>query len=324
LLYWCFMTRDEISQLFDLPFFALLHRAHAVHQAQFPAGEVQLSTLLSIKTGNCTEDCGYCAQSSRYETAVEAEPLMRTAEVLETARQAAAAGATRFCMGAAWRELADKDLGAVSDMVRGVKALGMETCLTLGMLEPHQAQALKEAGLDFYNHNLDTSREHYGEVITTRTYDDRLRTLNAVRMAGVKVCSGGILGMGENRADRVGLLWELGQLPQPPESVPINRLVPIEGTPMADQVKALLDPFEFVRSIAVARIVFPRSHVRLSAGREGMDDALQALCLYAGANSIFYGDKLLTTGNPQVDADKALLKRLDLVPEGAVLEAVKA
>jgi len=208
--------------------------------------------------------------------------------------------------------------------VRGVKALGLETCLTLGMLEPHQAEALKEAGLDFYNHNLDTSREHYGDVITTRTYDDRLRTLNAVRMAGVKVCSGGILGMGENRADRVGLLWELGQLPQPPESVPINRLVPIEGTPMADQVKALLDPFEFVRSIAVARIVFPRSHVRLSAGREGMDDALQALCFYAGANSIFYGDKLLTTGNPQVDADKALLKRLDLVPEGAALEAVKA
>jgi biotin synthase len=324
LLYWCFMTRDEISQLFDLPFFALLHRAHGVHQAQFPKGQVQLSTLLSIKTGNCTEDCGYCAQSSRYDTVVEAEPLMRTAEVLETARKAAESGATRFCMGAAWRELADKDLGAVSEMVRGVKALGLETCLTLGMLEPHQAEALKEAGLDFYNHNLDTSREHYGDVITTRTYDDRLRTLNAVRMAGVKVCSGGILGMGENRGDRVGLLWELNQLPQPPESVPINRLVPIEGTPMADQVKALLDPFEFVRSIAVARIVFPRSHVRLSAGREGMDDALQALCFYAGANSIFYGDKLLTTGNPQVEADRALLKRLDLAPEGAALEAVKA
>ncbi|HTB21108.1 MAG TPA: biotin synthase BioB [bacterium] len=310
------MTRDEISQLFDLPFFALLHRAHGVHQAQFPAGEVQLSTLLSIKTGNCTEDCGYCAQSSRYETAVEAEPLMRTAEVLDTARKAAEAGATRFCMGAAWRELADKDLGAVSEMVRGVKALGLETCMTLGMMDSGQACRLKEAGLDYYNHNLDTSREYYPQVVGTRTYDDRVDTLKAVRGAGIKVCSGGILGMGESRADRVGLLHELSLLPGSPESVPINRLVPIPGTPLA-AAKPLVDDFEFVRTIAAARILFPRAHVRLSAGREGMDDSLQALCLYAGANSIFYGERLLTTGNPQVEHDLGLLKRLDLKPEAA-------
>lgn len=310
------MTRDAIAALFELPFFDLLHRAHSAHRERFPGGKVQLSTLISIKTGNCSEDCGYCAQSARYDTPVQAEPLMRPADVIEAARRAAESGAGRFCMGAAWRQLADKDLGPIADMVKGVKALGLETCLTLGMLEPHQAQALKEAGLDYYNHNLDSSREFYPEVVGTRTYDDRLRTLNAVRMAGVKVCSGGILGLGEGRADRVGLLWELSQLPVPPESVPINRLVPIDGTPVAKHgASPLIDDFEFVRSIAVARLVFPGSYVRLSAGRQGMDDALQALCFYAGANSIFYGDRLLTTGNPEVEADKALLRRLGLEAE---------
>ncbi|HTB23092.1 MAG TPA: biotin synthase BioB [bacterium] len=308
------MTRTEIAGLFELPFFELLHRARGVHARFFPEGEVQLSTLLSIKTGACPEDCGYCAQSARYETPVEAEPLMDPQAVVAEARKAAATGATRFCMGAGWRRLADRDLPAMEAMVRGVKALGLETCMTLGMMDQGQASRLKEAGLDYYNHNLDTSREYYPEVVGTRTYDDRVDTLKAVREAGLKVCSGGILGMGESRADRVGLLHELSLLPGAPESVPINRLVPIAGTPLA-KTKPLVDDFEFVRCVAVARILFPGSHVRLSAGRETMDDALQALCLYAGANSIFYGERLLTTGNPQVEHDRELLRRLDLKPE---------
>ena len=319
------MTRDQIAALFELPFFDLLHRAHGVHAERFPGGRVQLSTLLSIKTGNCAEDCGYCGQSARYDTPVQAEPLMTPSDVVETARQAAAAGATRFCMGAAWRQLADKDLPAVEAMVKGVKGLGLETCMTLGMMTEEQAKRLSEAGLDYYNHNLDSSREFYPQVVGTRTFDDRLQTLKHVRQAGMKVCSGGILGMGEGRQDRVGLLWELSQLPTPPESVPINRLVPIEGTPLAaPDARPLVDDFEFVRSIAVARLLFPDSHVRLSAGREGMDDALQALCFYAGANSIFYGDKLLTAANPAVQKDRALLGRLDLQPEGLPVEAAKA
>jgi biotin synthase len=317
------MQRDAIAALFELPFFELLHRAHAVHAEQHPEGSVQLSTLLSIKTGNCSEDCGYCAQSARYDTPVEAEPLMDPQAVIASAEAAKASGATRFCMGAAWRQVSDKDLPALETMVSGVRALGLETCMTLGMMNGDQAQRLRAAGLDYYNHNLDSSREFYPEVISTRTYDDRLNTLKNVREAGMKVCSGGILGMGERRQDRVGLLYELSQLPTHPESVPINKLVPIEGTPAADNGQSLVDDFEFVRTIAVARIVFPKAAVRLSAGREGMPDALQALCFYAGANSIFYGDKLLTTGNPAVQRDQALLKRLDLKAAGLPAEVAK-
>jgi biotin synthase len=312
------MERAEIASLFELPFFELLHRAHTVHARRFPDGEVQLATLLSIKTGGCAEDCGYCAQSARYDTPVEAQALMDPAAVVAEAQKAAESGATRFCMGAAWRKLSDRDLPAVEAMVRGVKALGLETCMTLGMMDEGQARRLQTAGLDYYNHNLDTSREYYPEVVGTRTYDDRVDTLKAVRSAGMKVCSGGILGLGESRADRVGLLYELSLLPGAPESVPINRLVPIAGTPLA--AKPLVDDFEFVRTVAVARIVFPGSHVRLSAGRETMDDALQALCLYAGANSIFYGERLLTTGNPRAQHDRELLKRLDLRPEAASVQ----
>ena len=291
--------RQHIADLFDLPFFDLIHQAHAAHKVAWPAGEVQLSTLLSIKTGACVEDCGYCAQSARYDTPVQAEPLMDVNSVIGQAQAAQAAGATRFCMGAAWREVADKDLPALESMVGGVKALGMETCMTLGMMNESQAGRLKQAGLDYYNHNLDSSREFYPEVIGTRTFDDRLNTLKVVRQAGISVCSGGILGMGERREDRVGLLYELAQLPVAPESVPINRLVPIEGTPVSKDAGALIDSFEFVRCIAVARLLFPKAHVRLSAGREGMNPELQALCFYAGANSIFYGEKLLTTGHPR-------------------------
>lgn len=312
------MTRAEIAALFELPFFDLLHRAHAAHLAAFPGGGVELATLLSIKTGGCSEDCGYCAQSARYDTPVESQRLMDTEAVLAEARRAADSGATRFCMGAAWRSLADRDLPAVEDMVRGVKALGLETCVTLGMMNLGQARRLREAGLDYYNHNLDTSREYYPQVVGTRTYDDRVETLGAVRAAGLKVCSGGILGLGESRSDRVGLLHELNLLEAPPESVPINRLVPIPGTPL--EGKPLVDDFEFVRTVAAARILFPLSRVRLSAGREGMDDSLQALCFYAGANSIFYGERLLTAGNPRIEHDRALLARLDLRPEAAKAE----
>ena len=303
-------SRNEIEQLFNLPFNDLLFHAQQVHRGHFNPNEVQVSTLLSIKTGRCPEDCGYCPQSVRYDTDVENEALMPLEQVLEQARAARAKGSSRFCMGAAWRSPKDGDLEQVVEMVKGVKALGLETCLTLGMLSEAQTQRLKEAGLDYYNHNLDTSPEFYGDVITTRTYQDRLDTLQRVRDAGMHVCCGGILGMGEARADRIGLLQQLANQPQHPESVPINLLVKVEGTPLANAEE--LDPIEFVRSIAVARILMPASHVRLSAGREAMSDEMQALCFLAGANSIFYGEKLLTTPNPAADQDRQLFARLGL------------
>lgn len=305
---------DDVAALFALPFNDLLFRAQQVHRENFDANTVQLSTLLSIKTGGCEEDCGYCSQSSHHEAGVKAEKLMDLEAVLDAARNAKANGATRFCMGAAWRSPKDRHLEPVMDMVREVKALGLETCMTLGMLKPEQAQQLKEAGLDYYNHNLDTSPEYYGKIITTRTYQDRLDTIGHVRGAGINVCSGGIVGMGETREARAGLIAQLANMDPYPESVPINNLVPIEGTPLAGT--EALDPFEFVRTIAVARITMPRAMVRLSAGREVMDEALQALCFMAGANSIFYGEKLLTTGNPQAERDRALLARLDIRAEG--------
>ena len=307
--------RQEVLDLFALPFNDLLFRAHTLHRRYFPPNTVQLSTLLSIKTGACPEDCAYCPQSVRYDTAVKTEPLMEVDAVLDAARDAKANGATRFCMGAAWRSPKDRDLAKVETMVREVKALGLETCLTLGMLKQHQAQRLAEAGLDYYNHNLDTSPEHYEKIITTRTYQDRLDTLAHVREAGVKVCCGGIVGMGEGEGDRAELLRQLAILPQHPESVPINNLVQVSGTPLAGG--AALDPLEFVRTIAVARVLMPRSHVRLSAGRTEMSDELQALCFFAGANSIFYGEKLLTTGNPQNARDRALLQKLGITTEGS-------
>lgn len=300
----------EIAALYELPFNDLLFRAQQVHRAHFDPNQVQVSTLLSIKTGRCPEDCGYCPQSVRYDTGLEDAPLLPVDEVLEQARAARERGASRFCMGAAWRAPKDRDLDQVVEMVREVKAMGLETCLTLGMLTEAQTARLREAGLDYYNHNLDTSPDFYGEIITTRTYQDRLDTLARVREAGIKVCCGGIVGMGEDRADRIGLLRELANQPQHPESVPINLLVKVEGTPLAEAED--LDPIEFVRTIAVARILMPRSWVRLSAGREAMDDAQQALCFLAGANSIFYGEKLLTTPNPAADRDRALFDRLGL------------
>jgi biotin synthase len=303
-------SRNEIEQLLNLPFSDLVFHAQQVHRGHFNPNEVQVSTLLSIKTGRCPEDCGYCPQSVRYDTDVENEVLMPLEQVLEQARAAKAKGSSRFCMGAAWRSPKDRDLDQVVKMVKGVKALGLETCLTLGMLSDEQTQRLKEAGLDYYNHNLDTSPEFYGDVITTRTYQDRLDTLQRVRDAGMHVCCGGILGMGEARQDRIGLLQQLANQPQHPESVPINLLVKVEGTPMANVEE--LDPIEFVRSIAVARILMPASHVRLSAGREAMSDEMQALCFLAGANSIFYGEKLLTTPNPAADQDRQLFTRLGL------------
>lgn len=300
----------EIAALYELPFNDLLFRAQQVHREHFDPNQVQVSTLLSIKTGRCPEDCGYCPQSVRYDTGLEDEPLLPVEDVLEQARAARERGASRFCMGAAWRAPKDRDLEPVVEMVREVKAMGLETCLTLGMLTEAQTARLREAGLDYYNHNLDTSPDFYGEIITTRTYQDRLDTLARVREAGIKVCCGGIVGMGEDRADRIGLLRELANQPRHPESVPINLLVKVEGTPLADAED--LDPIEFVRTIAVARILMPRSWVRLSAGREAMDDAQQALCFLAGANSIFYGEKLLTTPNPATDRDRALFERLGL------------
>ncbi len=312
--------RPEVRQLFELPFHELAYRAQQVHRQYWDAGELQASTLLSIKTGACPEDCAYCPQSVRYNTGLEPEPLMAEEEVLSAAHRARDQGATRFCMGAAWRSPKDRDLPALTAMVRGVKELGMETCMTLGMLSAEQAQALARAGLDYYNHNLDTSPEFYGEIISTRSYQHRLDTLAHVREAGVKVCCGGILGMGESREDRIGLLLELARLPQHPESVPINRLVPAPGTPLGDEPP--IDELEFVRSLAVARIMMPRSWVRLSAGRETMSPALQALAFLVGANSIFYGEKLLTTGNPERDADRALLESLGLrLVEQAAAEA---
>ena len=303
-------TVAEIEALFALPFADLMHRAQTVHREHHNPNEVQLSTLLSIKTGGCEEDCKYCPQSAHYDTGLDADKLMDLAEVKSAAEAARASGATRFCMGAAWRSPKDRHMEQLMAMVREVKGLGLETCVTAGMLQPTQAQQLKDAGLDYYNHNLDTSPEFYGEIITTRTYQDRLDTLAAVRETGMKVCCGGIVGLGESRTQRAGLVAQLANLNPPPESVPINNLVQVEGTPLAGTAE--LDPFEFVRTIAVARITMPTSMVRLSAGREAMPESLQALCFLAGANSIFYGDKLLTTGNPQADADKALLQRLGM------------
>jgi biotin synthase len=305
-------TRAEIGALFDLPFPELLFRAQSIHRQYFDPAEVQISTLLSIKTGGCPEDCAYCPQSARYNAGVNAEKLMALDAVLAEARAAKSAGASRFCMGAAWRSPKDRDLEQVCEMVGAVKALGLETCVTLGMLSAAQAHALKRAGLDYYNHNLDTSPEFYGTIITTRVYRDRLETLEHVRDAGINVCCGGIVGMGESRADRIGMIATLAALPAHPESVPINMLVRVAGTPLADQPP--LDPFEFVRTIAVARITMPRSMVRLSAGREDMSEQTQALCFLAGANSIFYGPKLLTTANPERDRDRVLLDKLGLSP----------
>jgi biotin synthase len=305
-------TRPEIAALFDLPFPDLIFHAQRIHRMHFDPRAVQISTLLSIKTGGCPEDCAYCPQSARYQTGVKAEKLMEIDAVLAEAQAAKAAGASRFCMGAAWREPKDRDLDEVCTMVEGVKALGLETCATLGMLTAPQARRLSDAGLDFYNHNLDTSPEFYGDIITTRVYQDRLDTLEHVRAAGIAVCCGGIIGMGETRDDRIGLIATLASLPAHPESVPINLLVRVEGTPLAGA--APLDPLEFVRMIAVARIAMPTSVVRLSAGREDMSEETQALAFLAGANSIFYGPKLLTTPNPERGRDMALLDKLGLVP----------
>ncbi|MBK6688308.1 MAG: biotin synthase BioB [Deltaproteobacteria bacterium] len=303
---------EELESLLARPLLDLLFEAQLVHRAHFPANAVQLSQLLSIKTGGCSEDCGYCPQASRYDTGVEREQTLAVDEVLARAKAAKEGGASRFCMGAAWRSPKDHELQPVLEMVKGVKALGLEACATLGMLSEAQAGALKEAGLDYYNHNLDTSPEHYGEIITTRTYQDRLDTLSHVRGAGMHVCSGGIVGLGESRRDRAGLLQALANQPEHPESVPINLLVKVGGTPLA-QVDDL-DPFELVRTIAVARLIMPKSYVRLSAGREQMSDELHALCFMAGANSIFWGAKLLTTPNPSGDRDQRLFQRLGLSP----------
>jgi biotin synthase len=309
-------TLAEAEQLFALPFTTLLYQAQRTHQACHDPATVQMSTLLSIKTGACPEDCAYCPQSVRYDTGVEVEGLMPLDKVLERARAARAAGATRFCMGAAYRSPKRRELEQIATMVRAVSDLGLETCATLGMLSAEQAQLLKGAGLDYYNHNLDSSEEFYEQIITTRTYQERLDTLSAVRDAGLRVCCGGIVGMGESVRDRAQLLVTLANLPEHPESVPINQLVAVPGTPLAHA--ALTDPFDFVRTIAVARIMMPKAQVRLSAGREQMSDELQALAFVAGANSIFYGEKLLTTGNPDVARDQALLRRLGLKPEGAM------
>ena len=305
-------TRGEVRALFELPFPELIFRAQRIHRLHFDPTEVQISTLISIKTGGCPEDCAYCPQSSHYQTSVKAEKLMRLDAVVAEARAAKNAGASRFCMGAAWREPKDRDLDQVCEMVAGVKALGLETCATLGMLTQHQARRLKAAGLDYYNHNLDTSPEYYGAIITTRTYQDRLDTLGHVRDAGIHVCCGGIVGMGEGAENRVGMIVTLANLPAHPESVPINLLVKVEGTPLAHG--EALDPIDFVRTIAVARITMPKSVVRLSAGREDMSEETQALCFLAGANSIFYGPKLLTTPNPERDRDRRLMDKLGLVP----------
>ncbi len=312
--------RDELLALFDLPLPELLFRAAEMHRRHFDPAEVQVSTLLSVKTGGCPEDCAYCPQAQRYDTGVDAQKLMDTEAVLEKARQAKAAGASRFCMGAAWRSPKDRDIPKVAEMIREVKALGLETCATLGMLSEPQAHALKDAGLDYYNHNLDTAPEFYGDVIRTREYQDRLDTLAHVRDAGMKTCCGGIVGMGESREQRAGLLQALANLPAHPDSVPINRLVQVAGTPLHGTAE--LDAFEFVRTIAVARLVMPRSMVRLSAGRETMNDELQALCFLAGANSIFHGEKLLTTGNPDTERDQTLFARLGLRP--LVLDTAKS
>ncbi len=311
-------TLKESSELFNLPFFDLLFKAQCVHRQHFDPQQVQVSTLLSIKTGACPEDCKYCSQSARYKTGLETERLMEVEQVLESAKKAKAAGSTRFCMGAAWRNPRDRDMPYLEMMVREVKSLGLETCMTLGMIDNSQAGRLAEAGLDYYNHNLDTSPEHYGNIITTRTYQDRLTTLDNVREAGIKVCSGGILGLGENIRDRAALLVQLANLPKPPESVPINMLMKVKGTPMADNED--VDPFDFIRTIAVARIMMPTSYVRLSAGREAMSEQTQALCFMAGANSVFYGCKLLTAPNPDENSDQQLFRKLNINPEKIATE----
>lgn len=303
---------EQIVALYELPFNDLMHQATTVHRAHFDPNGVQVSTLLSIKTGGCSEDCGYCPQAARYHTEVENEPMMPIDEVLAAAREAKDNGASRFCMGAAWRSPKQRDLEPVLKMIAEVKAMGLETCATLGMLKDGQAAQLKEAGLDYYNHNLDTAPEFYGDVITTRTYQDRLDTLDSVREADINVCSGGIIGMGESRNQRAGLIAQLANMERPPESVPINLLTQVEGTPLHGTEE--LDPFEFVRTIAVARITMPTSFVRLSAGRQSMHEGIQALCFLAGANSIFYGEKLLTTGNPEAETDKKLFAKLGLHP----------
>ncbi|KQV90127.1 biotin synthase [Massilia sp. Root351] len=312
---------DDVMALFELPFNELMFRAQETHRANFPAGDVELATLLSIKTGGCEEDCSYCPQAARYDTGVEAKKILGIDTVLEAARQAKENGATRFCMGAAWRSPKDRDMDKVEEMVREVKALGLETCATLGMLEEQQAERLKAAGLDYYNHNLDTAPEFYNNVISTREYQDRLDTLGHVRNAGLKVCCGGIVGMGETRLQRAGLIAQLANLNPYPESVPVNHLVQVEGTPLHGMDP--LDPFEFVRTIAVARITMPKARVRLSAGRRQMGEAVQAMCFLAGANSIFYGDKLLTTDNPEANDDRALLAKLGLATRANTLESVQ-
>ena len=303
-------TVDEVLALYEMPLMDLLWRAQGVHRQHFDANAIQRSTLLSVKTGGCSEDCSYCSQSARYDTETGRERLMPVDEVVAAAKAAKDKGASRFCMGAAWKGPKDNDLDHVLEMVREVKALGMQTCVTLGMLKDGQAEKLKEAGLDYYNHNLDTDKDFYGQVIKSHTHDDRLDTLDQVRDAGINVCSGGIIGMGESRKNRAALIVQLANLPKPPESVPINNLVPIPGTPLADVPR--LDPFEFVRTIAAARITMPTSWVRLSAGRQEMSDELQAMCFLAGANSMFYGDFLLTTGNPDIERDDALFARLGM------------
>jgi biotin synthase len=309
----------DVLALFELPFNELMFRAQQAHRTHFPDGDVELATLLSIKTGGCEEDCGYCPQAARYDTGVEAKKILDIDTVLDAARQAKANGATRFCMGAAWRSPKERDMAKVEEMVREVKALGMETCATLGMLEEGQAEQLKNAGLDFYNHNIDTAPDFYNNVISTREYQDRLDTLGRVRNAGLKVCCGGIVGMGETREQRAGLIAQLANLNPYPESVPVNHLVQVEGTPLHGLDP--LDPLEFVRTIAVARITMPKARVRLSAGRRQLGEAVQAMCFMAGANSIFYGDKLLTTGNPEAEDDRALLAKLGLKTRSATLES---
>lgn len=307
-------TLPEIEAIYNQPFNDLMFAAQAIHRQHFDPNQVQTSTLLSIKTGACPEDCAYCPQSGHYNTGLSKEQLMAVEEVISKAQQAKNNGATRFCMGAAWRSPREKDLEVVLEMVRQVKSLGLETCVTLGMLDNEQAERLAEAGLDYYNHNLDTSPEYYQQIITTRTYQHRLDTLQSVRNAGINVCSGGIIGMGEQTQDRYGLLMQLANMPEHPQSVPINMLVAVEGTPLGDIER--LDEFDFVRMIATARIVMPKSYVRLSAGREDMNEQTQSLCYLAGANSIFYGEKLLTTANPEAEADMQLFKRLGITPEG--------
>ena len=311
-------TREEIAELFDLPFDELMWEAQSVHRRHHARGQVQLCTLLSIKTGGCAEDCGYCSQSAHADTGLKATKLMDVRAVLQAAAEAKDAGSQRFCMGAAWRNPKDRDMPAIVEMIEGVRAMGMETCMTLGMLTREQAQTLAVAGLDYYNHNVDTSPENYGNIITTRTFQDRLDTLEEVRAAGINVCSGGIVGMGESRADRVGFIHALATLPRHPESVPVNALVPVKGTVLGDMLAdtplAEIDDIEFVRTVAVARITMPKSMVRLSAGRESMSEACQALCFMAGAKSIFTGDKLLTTGNRGDSADAALFAKLGIVP----------